>query len=989
MRILTLSVALAFVMSSTLFAQTGGYALQFDGTNDYVSVPHSSLLNFGTSTNFTIEAWIKLNGCTGDYAGIAVKGKLYAELSAWYGYQFVVVENKIAGEIFSPNGFLGTFNGLKGTTSLLDYKWHHVAMSVTRSTGNAKLYVDGKLEADVTNPDAIGGNLDNDAPMFIGTERDNNRFVNGLIDEVRVWNVARTEAEIKASMYKEIGTHSNLKAYYKMSDATGTTLTDNSGNSHTGTFNGPIWKISGAFAGPRQALDFDGINDVVVIGNGTPFCLTQGTIEAWIKTSDAGSGHRGIVVKQMAYGMFLYNNELVAYEWGGRGNISSGVLLNDNKWHHVAFSFHVGVTNGTCLYVDGVKKSTITFGMYNQTVGLGIGNGSITSLIQPFKGLIDEVRVWNTAKTERQIQESMMGSLVGNESNLLAYYRMDQKDGTTLYDQTANAYNGTLTNMDAATDWVSSSAFNTWIGSEGSAWSTAANWSAGAVPVVTDNVGVLSGKTVTVDVGSGLAFNLCNSGTLSVAPGKTLDISGNLFNLADSTGFAIQSDATGTGQLKVTGSASGNVSFERYMSGQKFHLFSPPLQGQSITRFLTNPANINISTGTRDGWVTTFRGLADYNPSVNNWNSYFINSTSGNLSSGKGYELRIKNSVAGTVKITGTVATSNQSVTVGTDWNCIGNPFASAIAANSNAQATNNILSQIGSSLNPSFASVYYWDGALSSSAYQVINNTTPEASAYIQAGQGFFLRMKNAGSVSLTTAMQKISSVAPFRSAGSDSWNVVKLSASADNKLSNTQICFNDDMTKGLDVTYDAGLFRIGNDLVIYTRLLDDNGVDFCLQALPNTSEAVPVGLDYPAGGKVIFTSPSFPDGYNVILEDRLLNLFAVLSKDSASYSVSVDKNTCGVGRFYLHTNKIANGIITTTDNAVSACISGGNLHIRGEVSGSAVAGIYSVSGKLIELIKLKPGHENRASFRYGLGVYVVKVQDGTSQSVCRVLAF
>ena len=49
-----------------------------------------------------------------------------------------------------------------------------------------------------------------------------------------------------------------------MSDGTGTSLTDNSGKGNTGTLtNGPVWKMSGCFAGSRQALDFDGSNDYV------------------------------------------------------------------------------------------------------------------------------------------------------------------------------------------------------------------------------------------------------------------------------------------------------------------------------------------------------------------------------------------------------------------------------------------------------------------------------------------------------------------------------------------------------------------------------------------------------------------------------------------------------------------------------------------------------------------------------------------------------
>lgn len=206
---------------------------------------------------------------------------------------------------------------------------------------------------------------------------------------------------------------------------------------------------------PGNALAFDGVNDVVSIGNTTNLQLTQGTIEAWIKTPNAGSGWRGIVVKQMAYGLFMADNELVAYEWDGRGNISSGAYLNDNKWHHVAFSFNLGVSNGTCsIYVDGEKKTTTTFKTFNQNVALGIGNGSVTDNIQFFNGAIDEVRVWNTARTEAQIQSTMYNEIAASESGLVAYYKMNQGTAsgtntaiTTLTDQTTNALHGTLTNF--------------------------------------------------------------------------------------------------------------------------------------------------------------------------------------------------------------------------------------------------------------------------------------------------------------------------------------------------------------------------------------------------------------------------------------------------------------------------------------------------------------------------------------------------------------
>ena len=498
MKKLLIYVAALTILTVTTNAQIGGYALKFDGTNDYVSVPHVSSLNFGTSTNFTIEAWILLDGAVGDYAGIAAKGEVDINTGEWYGYQLVIVGQKIAGEIKSPNGFLGTFNGLIGTSSLLDYKWHHVAMSVNRSTGNVKLYVDGKIETDVTNTDAIGGDLNNNAALLIGSERDKNRYINGLIDEVRLWNVVRTEAEIKANMFKEIGTHTNLKSYYKMSDGSGTSLTDNSGNSNTGALtNGPVWKMSGAFAGSRHALDFDGSNDYVSFdtNNSPTYNNASFSMEAWIKTSSTGQEDEII-------GLGGWSNNVLEFRLNeGKLQLGTDVSywevvtsqsnINTGIWTHVAY-----VKNGSnvSIYVNGNLDAQ---GSINQTPNVSVmtignlfQNGNMHSNRYEFLGAIDEVRVWNSARTGNQIRENMMKTLVGNETDLLAYYRFDQMGGTTLYDQTANAKNGTLTNMDASSDWIASTAFNTWLGGESSSMGTAANWSSGVVPTATDNVGI-------------------------------------------------------------------------------------------------------------------------------------------------------------------------------------------------------------------------------------------------------------------------------------------------------------------------------------------------------------------------------------------------------------------------------------------------------------------------------------------------------------------
>jgi hypothetical protein len=207
---------------------------------------------------------------------------------------------------------------------------------------------------------------------------------------------------------------------------------------------------------PGNALALDGADDFVDVGNSASVQISRGTLEAWIKTSNAGGSYRGIIVKQMAYGMFLTENVLTVFQWANPNtNYSTGISLADNRWHHVAFCFDAGVANGSFVYIDGVLAKTITYSILNHEVGLAIGNGSAKDRMQNFLGSIDEVRVWSTVRTQSQIQSTLYTELAGNETGLLAYYNCNQgvagggnTDIPTLNDLTGNAINGTLTSFD-------------------------------------------------------------------------------------------------------------------------------------------------------------------------------------------------------------------------------------------------------------------------------------------------------------------------------------------------------------------------------------------------------------------------------------------------------------------------------------------------------------------------------------------------------------
>ncbi len=116
-------------------------------------------------------------------------------------------------------------------------------------------------------------------------------------------------------------------------------------------------------------------------------------------------------------------------------------------------SFSDGVVNGTNIYIDGVLKSTFTFHIGNQGTALGLGTGNASAPIQYFGGSMDEVRIWNVARTQTQIQNSMNCD-VPQQASLAAYYRFDQGSagGTNTgivnaYDYSGNNNCGTLQNF--------------------------------------------------------------------------------------------------------------------------------------------------------------------------------------------------------------------------------------------------------------------------------------------------------------------------------------------------------------------------------------------------------------------------------------------------------------------------------------------------------------------------------------------------------------
>jgi len=211
-------------------------ALSFDGEDDEVNLG-SSLGNFGMG-DFTIEMRIKTT--TRDRFILYKRLTCDAENPFW--------EININADGYA-NIFGQTNNGNIGFTrtdvNVADGKWHHLA--ITRENGTVKMYIDGDSK-NVQNTSTA--NLSNNADLIIGTHvcnQFNNKTFNGSIDELRIWNVARSEAAIKELKDATIPPNQpGLIAYYDFNNHSASggnpnngqmTLLDRTGNNN-GTLSG-------------------------------------------------------------------------------------------------------------------------------------------------------------------------------------------------------------------------------------------------------------------------------------------------------------------------------------------------------------------------------------------------------------------------------------------------------------------------------------------------------------------------------------------------------------------------------------------------------------------------------------------------------------------------------------------------------------------------------------------------------------------------------
>jgi len=212
----------------------------------------------------------------------------------------------------------------------------------------------------------------------------------------------------------------------------------------------------------NYSLDFDGINDYVEISDNSVLDITGSmTVEAWVNYKVLSGGNYYRIVSKGEYNDgwifgttyaytldFTFNTNQTAY---------AQTALQTGKWYHIAAVIDNSAKK-VYLYLNGSLDNLSGYSFSGNlpatAYSLKIGKSNAGYYCCAY---VDEVRIWNYARTQSQIREYMHKTLNGNESGLVAYYQMSNGSGTTLTDNSSYSNNGTLTNMDS-NDWVTSTA---------------------------------------------------------------------------------------------------------------------------------------------------------------------------------------------------------------------------------------------------------------------------------------------------------------------------------------------------------------------------------------------------------------------------------------------------------------------------------------------------------------------------------------------------
>ena len=347
-------------------------------------------------------------------------------------------------------------------------EWTHYALVLGRT--KTLFYLNG-VQVGATEPAdlpsiardaraAVGRNLwvgtqgfaPNDLPDFAGQ-----------MDQVRIWKVPRTEAQIREDMFRHLsGTEPGLVGLWNFRNVTNGIVEDLSGGHHDGRLIGNA-RVVGAELPVAQTtrtervLDLDGNDSAVQLPPNIFNSLSNATIEAWVKFHDF-SGSRfysyGGFLQDLGFGRRFppfTGKDLDIFVALGGGQVDEVVvrgIIQTDPWYHVAAVLGPG---GMQLLVNGVLTATnssaasfssLPSGDLNFVGRMNGGQEGAPGVV--FNGQVADFRVWQTRRTPAEIRENMFRHLSGNEPGLAGLWDFQNVSNGLVKDLSPGHHDGKL-----------------------------------------------------------------------------------------------------------------------------------------------------------------------------------------------------------------------------------------------------------------------------------------------------------------------------------------------------------------------------------------------------------------------------------------------------------------------------------------------------------------------------------------------------------------
>ena len=347
---------------------------------------------------------------------------------------------------------IGTTN-FSSTDTLTNNSWNNVVLIANGAS--SKIYINNGT----ANTGTLATPPNTTESFFIGTDnaQQSAYFFNGQMSNIQIFNteLPATGSNSVETLYNNgspltsMSGFTSLQGWWKL-DASATydgsdwTIEDSSSNSNDGTSSGMtqanlVQSDLSFKSGYSYALDFDGIDNSILVGN-SPIVTGVFTISMWIKrtslTSPESAASQYLIQKDnistnRVYNCFLFTSTgKLGFFVSSTGSYDSThridtlTAINDTNWHNVVF---VNNGNGVVnqVYVDGAEASYSTQGtgvsaLHSSTINARLC-GSDYYAPANFYGSMSNVSMWNAALTSSQVSEIYNEGVPSNLNNHSAY----------------------------------------------------------------------------------------------------------------------------------------------------------------------------------------------------------------------------------------------------------------------------------------------------------------------------------------------------------------------------------------------------------------------------------------------------------------------------------------------------------------------------------------------------------------------------------------